>query len=190
MRTPEKVTAMLFGLKEYELNAKVHTPEQIEQIKESMTTFGYLQPIVIDENNVIIIGHARTAAMREIYKDSPDKEITVLQIKYLNEEQKKMLRIVDNKVNESEYSERLLLQELEAVESMGMDLSAFGLSSFDLKPLDLPDAGKDKRDDMVKSFVFFYKNETYLKVINMLDDLIRDTEKSYTDIFLEVIEQA
>ena len=41
-------------LKPYKNNAKIHTAEQIEQIKKSIQDFGFNDPIAIDENNVII----------------------------------------------------------------------------------------------------------------------------------------
>ena len=47
------------AIKSYENNAKLHPPEQIEQIKRSILEFGNNDPIAIDENGVIIEGHGR-----------------------------------------------------------------------------------------------------------------------------------
>lgn len=50
----------------YENNAKLHPAEQIEQIKKSIQEFGFNDPIAIDENNVIIEGHGRYIACKEL----------------------------------------------------------------------------------------------------------------------------
>ena len=50
----------------YEKNAKIHTPEQIEQIKNSIKEFGNNDPIAVDSNNVIIEGHGRVLALKEL----------------------------------------------------------------------------------------------------------------------------
>lgn len=49
-------------LKEYKNNARTHSPEQIEQLVSSIQEFGFTNPILIGENNVIIAGHGRLAA--------------------------------------------------------------------------------------------------------------------------------
>lgn len=48
-------------LKPYERNAKVHPPEQIEKIAASIREFGYASPILIDERDMVLAGHARLA---------------------------------------------------------------------------------------------------------------------------------
>ena len=57
-------------IKPYENNAKLHPPEQIEQIKKSIQDFGNNDPIAVDENSVIIEGHGRYQALKELgFKD-------------------------------------------------------------------------------------------------------------------------
>ena len=57
-------------IKEYELNAKEHPKEQIEQIKKSIQDFGNNDPIAIDGNGEIIEGHGRYIALKELgYKE-------------------------------------------------------------------------------------------------------------------------
>jgi ParB-like chromosome segregation protein Spo0J len=45
------------GLVPYEFNNKIHDEVQINRIANSIKEFGFLQPIVIDKNNIVIIGH-------------------------------------------------------------------------------------------------------------------------------------
>ena len=67
-------------IKPYENNAKLHPPEQIEQIKKSIIEFGNNDPIAIDENNVIIEGHGRYFALKEL----GFKEAEVIKLSHLN----------------------------------------------------------------------------------------------------------
>lgn len=47
------------SLHPYERNAKQHTDEQVEHIANSIREFGFRQPIVVDADNVVVIGHGR-----------------------------------------------------------------------------------------------------------------------------------
>ena len=72
-------------IKPYEKNAKRHPKKQIEQIKKSIQEFGFNDPIAIDENNIIIEGHGRYEALKELdYKD-----VECIRLSHLTEEQKK-----------------------------------------------------------------------------------------------------
>lgn len=104
----ETIDIKLTDLKPYNKNAKKHPKEQIKQIAESIKQFGWAQPIVIDEKNEIIIGHGRLYAAKELnLKTAP-----CYVLKNLTEEQKKKLRLLDNKLNESEWDIDLLQDEL------------------------------------------------------------------------------
>ena len=56
----------LSEIKPYENNTKEHPPEQIEQIKSSILAFGFNDPIAIDKDNVIVEGHGRYIAVKEL----------------------------------------------------------------------------------------------------------------------------
>ena len=81
-------------IKPYENNAKLHPPEQIEQIKKSIIEFGNNDPIAIDENNVIIEGHGRYFALKEL----GFKEAEVIKLSHLNKEEKKAYILAHNKL--------------------------------------------------------------------------------------------
>jgi len=103
----------LKDIKPYKNNPKIHTKEQIQQIKESIQKFEYLQPIVVDKNNQIIIGHARFQALNELYGE--EKIIEVVDGFHLNKEEVKKIRILDNKLNESDWDFDLLTKEIENI---------------------------------------------------------------------------
>ena len=85
-------------IKGYENNAKEHPQEQISKIRDSIISFGYLDPIAVDEDNIIIEGHGRLAAIKQISAD-PKKEIKILRVIGLDEGQKRAYRIAHNKLN-------------------------------------------------------------------------------------------
>ena len=82
------------AIKPYENNAKLHPPEQIEQIKKSIQEFGNNDPIAIDENGVIIEGHGRYEALKQLGFD----EIEIIRLSHLSEQQKKAYILAHNKL--------------------------------------------------------------------------------------------
>src|SRR5580765_6526959 len=54
------------ALKPYEKNAMVHLPEQIQQVAKSITEYGFTNPVLVDEDNMILAGHARREASLEL----------------------------------------------------------------------------------------------------------------------------
>lgn len=53
-------------IKPYDKNARLHTQEQIEQVKKSICEFGFTNPLLIDENNNLIAGHCRLEAIKQL----------------------------------------------------------------------------------------------------------------------------
>ena len=132
-------TAALATLLPYEFNNRQHGPEQVARIARSIEEFGFNQPIVVDENSVILVGHGRLfAAQRLGLKEAP-----VVRLTGLNETQKKAYRVLDNKLqNDSTWDFDNVGLELGFLEDNGFDLAAWGLD--DLRALiDPPGAGGD-----------------------------------------------
>ena len=99
------------AVKPYKRNTKKHTPEQVEMIARSITEFGFRQPLVVDRDNVLIIGHGRLAAARLLGLS----DVPCVRADDLTEEQVKALRIVDNKTNESAWLDDVLSFELGSI---------------------------------------------------------------------------
>ncbi len=122
-------------IKPYPQNAKKHDKKQIKQIADSIKEFGFNQPIVIDKQNVVIVGHGRLEAAKLLgLTDVP--VITV----DLTEEQAKAYRLADNKLNESAWDMGLVIEELK-----GLSLELLDLTGFDRDLIIEPDA----KDDVV-----------------------------------------
>jgi ParB-like chromosome segregation protein Spo0J len=87
----------LSDIKPYEKNAKKHPKKHVEQVAASIKEFGMNQPIVVDKQGVIIVGHGRYEACKLL---GIEPEIKVVE---LTEEQAKAYRLADNKLNESDW---------------------------------------------------------------------------------------
>ena len=119
-------------LKPYELNAKLHDERQIENVAESIRKFGWKQPLVIESDGTIIIGHCRWEAAKKLGLD----EVPCVVADELTEDEIRQLRIVDNKSNESDWDLELLASDLETIDMSGFD---FDFGELDSEPID-PDA--------------------------------------------------
>src|SRR3990167_2454248 len=85
-------------LKPYPKNAKKHPKKQIEQIAASIKEFGFNQPVVIDKQNIIIVGHGRYEAAKLLKLE----EVPTIMVD-LTDEQARAYRLADNKLNESDW---------------------------------------------------------------------------------------
>lgn len=106
----------LSSITAYGKNAKKHDKTQINNVAESIKQCGFVQPIVIDRDGVIVIGHCRALAAKKLGME----EVPCVCVDDLTPEQVNALRLVDNKSNESDWNFDLLADELP-----GLDLSAF-----------------------------------------------------------------
>ena len=123
----------------YTKNAKQHPPKQVDQIANSIKRFGWQQPIVVDRKKVVIIGHGRLAAAKQLMLE----KVPVVFADDLSDEDVKALRLADNKLNESEWLENMLAEELAELAIDGIDMSQFGFESVaDLEEIANPYTGK------------------------------------------------
>lgn len=117
MRIVNKPTA---ELKPYDKNAKKHDKKQIANVAESIKQFGFVQPIVLDKDNNVIIGHCRLEAAKKLHL----AEVPCVMADDLTDEQAKKLRLLDNKLNESDWD---------------IDIIADEIADLDLDDFDIPD---------------------------------------------------
>lgn len=116
-------------LKPYDRNQKKHDDVQINNVAESIRKYGFVQPIVVDNNGIVIIGHCRLAAAKKLNI----KEVPCVRMETLSEEEANKLRLLDNKLNESEWDMDLLLE----------DIPQLDFSEFDID-WQLPDIGLEE----------------------------------------------
>ena len=101
----------------YANNAKKHSRQQINNVAESIKQYGFVQPIVIDRNGVIVIGHCRALAAQKLGMT----EVPCICVDDLTPEQVNALRLVDNKSNESDWDFDLLKDKLTEKELQAFD---------------------------------------------------------------------
>ena len=115
----------------YANNTRTHTDEQINQIAGSIQEFGFNNPILIDDNNNVIAGHARLKASKKLGLD----QVPCVVLNQMTEAQKKAYVIADNKMAlNAGWDIDMLKVELEALEELDFDLE---LTGFNLAELDL-----------------------------------------------------
>lgn len=107
-------------IKPYDKNAKKHPKKQVEQVAASIKEFGFNQPIVVDKNNVIIVGHGRLEAAKLLGMT----DVPVITVD-LTDEQANAYRLADNKLNESEWDMNLVIEELKGLSEPMLELTGF-----------------------------------------------------------------
>jgi DNA modification methylase len=126
----------LTQLRTYERNAKVHPPKQIGRIAESIRSFGFIVPIVVDADATIIAGHGRFEAAKLFGLT----KVPVLRVTHLTDAQVRGYRIADNKLAEgARWDDDLLRIEVEGL----MQLETNGDLTFDMSTLGFDTAELD-----------------------------------------------
>lgn len=138
-------------IKPHPKNARTHPAKQIRRLVESINQFGFTSPLLIDENNVILAGHARWQAAKE----AGLKVIPVIVLRGLSEGKKRAYVLADNKIAELAGYDRLALAtELEELSSLlaedDLDLSLTGFEPAEIDNLlaDLADPETDPADEL------------------------------------------
>lgn len=108
-------------IKPYKNNAKIHTAEQIEQIKKSIEEFGMNDPIGIwGKDNIIVEGHGRLIACLDLGYD----EVPVIRLDDLTDEQRRAYTLIHNQTTmNTGFDIDILNEELENIE---IDMSDYG----------------------------------------------------------------
>lgn len=118
------------NIRPYEGNAKIHTPDQVENIAKSIKKFGFDQPIVVDGAGVIIKGHGRWMAAQHLGM----KRVPVIVRDDLTAHEANASRLADNRVAVGDVDTNLLNKELEEIASVDDELlGAMGFTDKELE---------------------------------------------------------
>ena len=160
------------SIKVYPNNAKIHTAEQIEEIKKSIQEFGNNDPIAIDEKGFIIEGEGRYLAQKELGY----AEVEVIKLTHLSEEQKVAYMLVHNKLTmNTGFDIDLLEEELAKISSI--DMKDF---EFDIKELE-EELEKEKNDAVPSTESNFNYKQQYGVIVICKNE--EDQEKVYNELF-------
>lgn len=136
----------LEDLKPYTANARTHPKQQIQKLVRSIREFGFLNPLLIDENSEIIAGHGRLIAAKEAGLE----KLPVIRIRGLSESQKRALRLADNQIAlESSWDMELVRHELYAISldpACDLELTGFDAARIDVL---LDDDAADPADEVI-----------------------------------------
>lgn len=143
-------------IKPYENNPRIND-DAVHETANSIKEFGWQQPIVVDKDNVIIVGHTRLKAAKELKL----KKVPVVIADTLSEQQVKAYRLADNKTGElADWDMELLDIELDDI--VDLDMSDFGFDDIE------EDTNKDledlsDKDLTVYQLILDFENEEELQ---------------------------
>jgi len=116
----------------YDRNPRINDGPAVDAVAASLKEFGFRQPIVVDRDGVIVVGHTRWKAAKKLGL----AQVPVHVAKDLTPEQAKAYRLADNKTNElAEWDKALLPLELADLQAMNFDLGLLGFSKDELAEL-------------------------------------------------------
>lgn len=132
-----KTNMQITEVKKYEKNAKEHPGFQLEKIASSIKAFGCKQPLILDKDGVIIVGHGRFIAMTELlgytlmeqkaFTKKGEPVIPYVMVDDLTEDEIKAYRIADNQLNALTGQDmNLIVPELKDLDASGFDITLTG----------------------------------------------------------------
>jgi ParB family chromosome partitioning protein len=156
-------------IKESNYNSRIHSEAQIEKIAASIGEFGFLNPIIIDEEDEIIAGHGRFLAAKYLkYKEVPTIKLT-----HLTDDKKRAFIIADNKIALSgEWDYDILKEEFDEIIKSELSIDLLGFNSkfidslFKEKPADSIVVNK------LKTLKINFDSDDYDTTVDSLNDIM------------------
>jgi DNA modification methylase len=138
-------------LRPWKRNARTHSKKQIRQIADSIETFGFTNPVLIDAENSILAGHGRVAAAKLLEMAT----VPCVRLEHMTPEQKRAYVLADNKLAlNAGWDDQILAAELGELMNLDLDFSV-EITGFSIPEIDglmeglAPEEPGDPREDMV-----------------------------------------
>jgi DNA modification methylase len=110
-------------LRPYQNNPHLHSKTQIDKLARAISEFGFLIPILIDDQNRVLAGHARVEAAKKL----ASRNVPCIRAGHLTEAQKRTFTILDNRLaEEATWDFQLLAKEIEFLQNEAVDLTMTG----------------------------------------------------------------
>lgn len=121
---PQSFILDINDIEPYEYNPRKNA-EAIASVANSIRQYGFMVPVVIDADNVLVTGHTRIEAAKTLGM----QEVTAIRAEHLPPEAIAQFRIIDNKVAElAEWDHELLAGEIAKLAEFGLDWTQFGFN--------------------------------------------------------------
>jgi len=131
----------------YERNSRMHSKKQLKKIFRSISEFGWTNPLIVDENNMVLCGAGRLAAAVAHGID----RVPVIRLSHMSEEQKRAYIIADNRIaTEAAWDKDLLRGELAGLVELGYDVELTGFDTLEIDTALSFDEPTPKADDDVE----------------------------------------
>ncbi len=161
-KTPQFVMRNVDDLIPYINNARTHSEKQVNQVASSIKEFGFMNPVIISDDNGILAGHCRVMAAKKL----GIKEVPCMQESHLSEAQKKAYILADNKLAENAgWDFELVRVELETlkdedfnIELTGFDLNIAAPVEDTSREMDLGEFGEEQFDHICPKCKFRFND--------------------------------
>lgn len=151
MANPKIEMIAVGSLRPWAKNARTHSKKQLKQIAESIRTFGFTNPVLVDGSNTILAGHGRVEAAKLMGMD----QVPCVRLEHMTPEQKRAYVLADNKLAlNAGWDEELLAEELRALLEVDLDFDV-EVTGFSISEIDslveglIPEEPGDPDDDVV-----------------------------------------
>lgn len=141
------------GLRPWAKNARTHSRKQVKQIADSIRTFGFTNPVLIDTANTMLAGHGRVEAAKLLGMD----RVPCVRLEHMSADQKRAYVLADNKLAlNAGWDEELLADELKALMNVDLDFDV-EITGFSIAEIDslveglIPEEPGDPDDDRLPS---------------------------------------
>jgi len=160
----------------YERNSRVHSDEQINQICNSIKEWGFTAPILIDEDDTVLAGHARLEASKKLELET----VPCMVAKNWTDEQKRAYVIADNKLAEnSNWDMGMYFSELKEMNDLGFDLSLVGVDADNMNLSFNPNTEPSYNfNDVNENDI----NKAQEKMGNQIDGISTDNSNTATEV--------
>ncbi len=129
MHLPNDESCPVDNLVPYKNNARTHSKKQLRQIADSIVRFGFTNPVLVSDDNMIIAGHGRVEPAKLLGMT----EVPIRRLSHLNKDEVRAYVLADNRIAENTGWDRdLLAIELLALDELDFDLEILGFSTAEI----------------------------------------------------------
>lgn len=162
-------------LRHYPYNSRTHSDEQVAQIAASMREFGWTNPILIDDEDMVIAGHGRLMAALQLGFD----RVPCLRLAGLDSDQRRAYVLADNKLAENAgWDTSMLRCELKDLQEVGFDIGLIGFTDEEVDNIMKGLAGEGGEGDPEEfTLIVASKDEAEIAAIRKIFHLSRNGVK-------------